>query len=182
MTVSHAQEGLGPDIGTALVKVSSKAVPQNMCSHPLIETGMLPSFAASLLQRGDVHRIIWIAPRKQPTARSGQTPVGSQDAGLQAADLADPQPGGGGRHQRNAVAQGRYGLQETGDFVRTQHQWLLDRLAGRNNVLNRLLAPERHRIEKTLRASHLVDVGPRPLQSDQVQLVRTHLLRAELVG
>src|SRR5258706_4263948 len=69
-----------PDIGTALVKVSSKAVPQNMCSHPLIETGMLPSFAASLLQRGDVHRIIWIAPRKQPMARSGQTPVGPQDA------------------------------------------------------------------------------------------------------
>ena len=66
-----------PDISTALVKVSSKAVPQNMCRHPLIEAGMLPSFAASLLQRGDVHRIVRIAPGKQPMARLGQTPVGS---------------------------------------------------------------------------------------------------------
>jgi hypothetical protein len=82
MTVAHAQEKIWikPDISTALVKMSSKAVPQNMCSHPLIETGMLAIFAASLLQRGDAHRIVWIAPRKQPMARSGQTPVGSQDA------------------------------------------------------------------------------------------------------
>jgi hypothetical protein len=42
-------------------------------------------------------------------------------------------------------------------------------------------SPERHRIEKTQRASHLVDVGPRPLQPDQVQLVGTRLLKAELV-
>ena len=33
---------------------------------------------------------------------------------------------------------------KTGDFLGTQHQRLLDRLAGRNNVLNRFLAPERH--------------------------------------
>jgi hypothetical protein len=44
-----------PDIGAALVKVGSKAVLQNMRRNPLIETGMLPSFAASLLQRSDAH-------------------------------------------------------------------------------------------------------------------------------
>lgn len=42
-----------PDISTALVKVGSKGVPQNMCRHPLFEAGMLPSFAANRLQRGD---------------------------------------------------------------------------------------------------------------------------------
>ena len=53
-----------PDIGTALVKVGSKAVPQNMGRNPLVETGMLPSFAASLLQRADAYRIVRISPGK----------------------------------------------------------------------------------------------------------------------
>lgn len=51
-----------PDTSTAPITVSSKAVPQNMCHHPLIEAGMLPSFAASLLEVATLTR----SPRLHP--------------------------------------------------------------------------------------------------------------------
>ena len=80
--------------------------------------------------------------------------------------VADPKSGGIGCRQRDAVPQCRHRFQEAHDLLRGEHERLLERLARRDDALDRVLARKGHSEEEAQCAGHLIDVGPGSLQAD----------------
>ena len=72
-------------------------------------------------------------------------------------------------------------LQEPHDLVGAQHHRQLLRLAGSDDALERVGPAQRDAVEEPQGADGLVDMRPRSLLRDQVQLVGAHLLQPQPV-
>ena len=166
---------------------------------------------AGLLQCGDADRRARLPAGKQPLARPRQPPVGAQDlqqlwrqhdiavlaalalldpdqhpvavdgANREACDFADAQARAVGRRQRRPVAQAWHRLQKPHDLVGAQHHRQLLRLAGGNDVFKSIAPAQGDAVEEPQRAHGLIDVRPRPLLRNQMELVGPHLLKAKPV-
>jgi hypothetical protein len=206
MTEQHLDDA---DIGARLQQMGGKAVPQSMHRDRLAQPGAADRGPASLLQGGDTHRLPGVAAGEQPAPGPRQAPVGAQDRQqlrrehhvavlaalalldadqhpaavdrprLQPGDLAGAQACTVGRGQGGAVAQAGNRFEEAHDLVGAEHHRQPLRLARRDDALDRVAPPQRGAVEEPQGAHGLVDVRPRALLADQVQLVGAHLLKAQ---
>src|SRR3954454_1760061 len=98
---------------------------------------------------------------------------------LQTRTLADPQTRRIGRRQRDTVAQARNRIQKADDLLGIEHRRKLLGLPAADDPRDGFLPPERDAVEEAQGARDLVDVRPRALLGDEVELVGADLLRAE---
>jgi hypothetical protein len=73
-------------------------------------------------------------------------------------------------------------LEEPHDLLGAQHHRQRLRLARSDNAFGGIAPAQGDAVEEAQRAHGLVDVRPRPLLRDQVQLVGPHVLRAQPIG
>src|SRR5262245_22339776 len=182
-----------------------------MCGHPLADAGTLPRGTTGSLERSGADMAPWFLARIEPHAGARAAPIGTQDiqqplrqhrvaipAALTALDmdqhtaavdrgnfrahhLSDAQAGCIGRRECNAIAQSLNRAQETHNLLAIEIRWKLLGLLAEDDALDGLLLPERDAVKEPQRARHLVDVCPRILLADQMKLVGTDILHAELI-
>lgn len=75
MTQQHLDDA---NVRATLEQVRDKAVPQRMNGDRLAELSATCRDATGLLQSSDADRLAGIASRKQPSARTGQPPIGAR--------------------------------------------------------------------------------------------------------
>jgi hypothetical protein len=78
-----------------------------------------------------------------------------------------------------SAAQPGYCFEELDDLIGTQHDRQLLRLTRGDDAFQCIALAEGHAVEEPQRADRLVDVGPRSLLRDQMQLVGAHGLQAQ---
>jgi hypothetical protein len=96
-------------------------------------------------------------------------------------DLADTQAGAIGSGQGDPVAQAGNSFEEPYDLVAAEYHRQSLRFARRDDLLVGIAATQGDAVEEAQRADHLVDVRPRPLLCDEIQLVGTHILQPQPV-
>src|SRR3954454_10444909 len=173
------------------------------------ETALAPCSPAGGLQGADADWRAGLLARKQPQAGPRPPPISAKNAqqarrqhritvsaafavldvdqhpravdrgDLQARNLADPQTRRIGRRQRDTVAQARNRVQKADDLLGIEHRRKLLGLPAADDPRDGFLPPERDAVEEAQSARDLVDVRPRALLGDEVELVGADLLRAE---
>src|SRR5258708_6914849 len=110
-----------------------------------------------------------------------QHPLAVDRADLQPRYLADPQACRIGRRQCYAIAQSCNRVQKANDLLRAENRRKLLRLLARDDPLECFLVAEGNAVEEPQRTCGLVDVRPRPLLRDEVELVGADILHSELI-
>src|SRR3954447_4859109 len=199
-----------PDVGPALQKMSGETVPERVGRDGLIDPRPSPRSPAGGLQGAGADRCAGLLAWKQPQTGPRPPPVGAQNAeqawrqhritvsaafsvfdvdqhpravdggDLQARNLADPQSRRIGRRQRDTVAQARNRFQKTDELLGIEHRRKLLGLPAADDPRDGFRLPERDAVEEAQGARDLVDVRPRALLGNQMELVGADLLRAEL--
>src|SRR5215210_2966522 len=189
--------------------MSGKTVPERVGRDGLADPRLAPCSPAGGLQGADADWRAGLLARKQPQTGPRPPPISAKNAqqarrqhritvsaafavldvdqhpravdrgDLQARNLADPQTRRISRRQRNTVAQARNRFQKTGDLLGIEHRRKLLGLPAADDPLNGFSLPQRHAVEEAQGARDLVDVRPRALLGDEVELVGAHLLGAE---
>ena len=200
-----------PDVSAPLQKMGGKTVPKRMGRHVLADPSLPPCSATRALKSAAADMLTRLLAGKQPAMRPCPLPVGTQDvqqprrqhripipaalaplnveqhpfavdrADLQPDDLSDAHASRIGRRQRNAIPQTRNRIQKTGNLLTVEDRRKLLRLFAGDDALKRLLLAERDAVKEPQRTSHLVDVRPRVLLVDQMQLVSTDVLHAKSI-
>src|SRR3954452_23890008 len=85
-----------------------------------------------------------------------------------------------GCRQRDTVAQARNRFQKADDLLGIEHRRKLLGLPAADDPRDGFRLPERDAVEEAQGARDLVDLRPRALLGDEVELVGADLLRAEL--
>ncbi len=111
-----------------------------------------------------------------------QHPAAVDGGRLEPGDLPGAQPRPVGRGQRRPVAQAGNRFEELHDLVGAEHNRQPLRLAGCDDALDRVGPAQRDAVEEPQGAHGLIDVRPRALLADQMQLVGAHLVKAQLGG
>ncbi len=108
--------------------------------------------------------------------------VGSEIRDLQRDHLADPQTGGVGRREQEAVPGVRAGIEQAPDFLAAEDLRQLLRLLGGGDVEVDLRVAERHMVEEPEGVRRLAARAPGQLALlDQVSEVDLHLVVGELI-
>src|SRR5215210_7028587 len=198
-----------PDVGPALQKMRGETVPERVGRDRLIDPRPAPCSPAGGLQGAGANRRAGLLAWKQPQSGPRPPPVGAENAeqawrqhripvsatfavldvdqhpravdrgDLQARNLADPQARRISRRQRDTVAQARNRFQKTDDLLGIEHRRKLLGLPAADDPRDGFSLPQRHAVEEAQGARDLVDVRPRALLGDQMELVGAHLLGAE---
>src|SRR3954470_234595 len=199
-----------PDVGPALQKMSGKTVPERVGRDGLADPRLSPGSPAGGMQGPGADRRAGFLAWKQPQSGPRPPPISAKNAlqarrqhritvsaafavldvdqhpravdrgDLQARNLADPQTRRIGRRQRDTVAQARNRVQKADDLLGIEHRRKLLGLPAADDPRDGFLLPKRDAVEEAQGARDLVDVRPRALLGNQMELVGADLLRAEL--
>src|SRR4051794_22147117 len=199
-----------PDVGPALQKMSGKTVPERVGRDGLADPRLSPGNPAGGLQGPGADRRAGFLAWKQPQTGPRPPPISAKNAeqawrqhritvsaafavldvdqhpravdrgDLQARNLADPQTRRIGRRQRDTVAQARNRVQKADELLGIEHRRKLLGLPAADDPRDGFLLPKRDAVEEAQGARDLVDVRPRALLGNQMELVGADLLRAEL--
>jgi hypothetical protein len=192
--------------------MGGKAVPQRMDGDRLAELGCRPRRAASGLQHARIERPAVILAGKQPMRRPCFPPIGAQhveelrrqhdiavaatlalidpDQHAAAVDvgefethhLRDPQPGGIGGHQRDAMLQVRHRREESYHLVGAEDHRQLPALACVRDALDDSGATERDAVKEAQGANRDVETGPRNAGRREVNLISANFRQPEPIG
>ena len=99
----------------------------------------------------------------------------------QTRDFPDPQACSISSGQRDTIAQSLNRFQKADDFLGIQHRRKLLRLSAETDPFEGLLLSQGNAIEEPQGACDLVDVRPRMVLCDEMQLVGADLLHAETI-
>src|SRR4051812_32801569 len=197
-----------PDVGPALQKMRGETVPERVGRDGFADPRLSPGSPTGGLQGPGADRCAGLLAWKQPQSGPRPPPVGAEnveqawrqhritvsaafavldvdqhpravDRGdLQARNLADLQARRISRRQRDTVAQARNRVQKADDLRGIEHRRKLLGLPAADDPRDGFRLPERDAVEEA--QGDLVDVRPRALLGNQVELVGADLLRAEL--
>ena len=106
----------------------------------------------------------------------------SMEAILRRVDFPDPQACSISSGQRDTIAQSLNRFQKADDFLGIQDRRKLLRLSPENDPFEGLLLSQGNAIEEPQGACDSVDVRPRMVLCEQMQLVGADLLHAETIG
>ena len=200
------------NVDASLQEMGGETVPQRMRGDGLVDPGLLSRPAASVLQVARAHMIAGFLALEQPGTSSRAPPISAEnvekarrqhgvsflaafahldvdqhpravDGGdPQTRDFPDPQACSISSGQRDTIAQSLNRFQKADDFLGIQDRRSFSGSLPENDPFEGLLLSQGNAIEEPQGACDLVDVRPRMVLCDEMQLVGADLLHAETIG